>query len=90
MHTPVIRQACRYPDETFYSLDPFRVPTRAAWRLGGRLADAMIGKYKDEQGTLPENIAFYWKASNIMSADGEMLAEMFALLGVEPVWLSNG
>ena len=74
----------------FYSLDPFRVPTRAAWRIGGRLADAMIGKYQDEQGSLPENIAFYWMASDIMSADGEMLAEMFALLGVEPVWLSNG
>jgi len=74
----------------FYSLDPFRVPTRAAWRVGERLAESMIAKYEKEQKALPETVAFYWMASDIMSADGEMLAEMFALLGVRPVWSPNG
>jgi cobaltochelatase CobN len=74
----------------FYSLDPDRVPTRSAWRVGQRLAEAMIAKYHAEKQELPENIAFYWMAGDLMYADGEMLAEMMALIGVEPVWGRNG
>ncbi len=74
----------------FYSLDPNRVPTRPAWRVGQRLAEAMVAKYAGEQGHVPENVAFYWMAGDLMYADGEMLAEMFALIGVEPVWSRNG
>ncbi|MFA4849260.1 MAG: cobaltochelatase subunit CobN [Methanoregula sp.] len=74
----------------FYSLDPHRVPTRAAWRVGQRLAEALVSKFKKEEGKIPENVAFYWMAGDIMSSDGEMFAEMFAMLGVEPIWLSNG
>lgn len=74
----------------FYSLDPYQVPTRAAWRVGQRLAGSLIAKYNEEEGKIPENVAFYWMAGDIMSSDGEMFAEMFAMLGVEPVWMSNG
>jgi cobaltochelatase CobN len=74
----------------FFSLDPDRVPTRSAWRVGQRLAEAMVEKYIREEGEMPENIAFYWMAGDVMYADGEMLAEMLALLGVEPVWGRNG
>ncbi len=74
----------------FFSLDPYQVPTRAAWRVGQRLAESLVAKYKDEEGKLPENVAFYWMAADIMASDGEMFAEMFAMLGVEPVWLPNG
>ncbi len=74
----------------FYSLDPLRVPTTSAWRVGSRLADALVAKYQDESGELPETVAFYWMAGDIMTADGEMMAEIFSLLGVEPVWMSNG
>lgn len=74
----------------FFSLDPYQVPTRAAWRVGQRLAESLVEKYRKEEGKLPENVAFYWMAGDIMSSDGEMFAEMFAMLGVEPVWLPNG
>lgn len=74
----------------FYSLDPFRVPTQTAWRVGQRLADALIDKYSREEGTLPENVAFYWMAGDIMASDGEMFAEMLWLLGVRPIWQKNG
>lgn len=74
----------------FYSLDPFKVPTRASWRVGQRLAEALIAKHEKEEGSIPENVAFYWMAGDVMSADGEMFAEMLTLLGVEPVWLPNG
>ncbi len=74
----------------FYSLDPNRVPTTSAWRVGSRLADALVEKYLTESGELPETVAFYWMASDIMTADGEMMAEIFSLLGVVPVWQKNG
>ncbi|WP_214083777.1 cobaltochelatase subunit CobN [Methanoculleus sp.] len=70
----------------FYSLDPFRVPTRAAWRIGMRLAESVVAKYVDEHGRVPENIGMYWMASDIMWADGEQLSQTFSLIGVEPVW----
>jgi cobaltochelatase CobN len=70
----------------FYSLDPFRAPTRAAWRIGTRLAESVVAKYADEHGRVPENVGMYWMASDIMWADGEQLAQIFSLIGVEPVW----
>jgi len=70
----------------FYSLDPSGMPTEAAWRVGRRLAQAVIQKYRQEQGRDPENVAMYWMASDIMWADGEQLAQMMYLIGVEPVW----
>ncbi|WP_305063914.1 cobaltochelatase subunit CobN [Methanococcoides sp.] len=70
----------------FYSLDPYKVPTKAAWRIGQRLADGVIEKYVDEHDKLPENIAMYWMASDIMWADGEQLAQIMHLIGVEPIW----
>ncbi len=74
----------------FYSLDPYRVPTRAAWKVGCKLGGAVISKHLLEEGRHPENIAFYWMCSDIMWADGEDMSQMLFLLGAEPVWKSNG
>ena len=74
----------------FYSLDPHRVPTTSAWRVGSRLAEILVAKQLEESGKYPETVAFYWMAGDIMTADGEMMAEIFSLLGVMPVWEKNG
>lgn len=74
----------------FYSLDPQRVPTPSAWQVGIKLADKTLEKYLEEEGTYPENIAFYWQCSDIMWADGEGMAQIMYLLGARPVWRSNG
>ena len=74
----------------FYSLDPYRLPTKAAFKVGRQLAHALLQKYVQENGSLPESVAFYWMANDVMWTDGEALAQMFALLGVEPKWQSNG
>jgi len=70
----------------FYSLDPFKIPTRGAWEIGKRLAEGVLRRYKEENGKLPENIAMYWMASDIMWADGEQLAQIMYLIGVMPIW----
>ncbi|MDZ4042373.1 MAG: cobaltochelatase subunit CobN [Eubacteriales bacterium] len=74
----------------FYSLDPHRVPTRAAWEVGKRLAEKVLTKHLAEEGRYPENVALYWMCNDIMWADGEGLGQMFCLLGVKPRWLPNG
>lgn len=74
----------------FYSLDPHRVPTKAAWEVGKRLAEKVLLKHLTEEGRYPENIAIYWMCNDIMWADGEGLAQMLYLLGCRPKWLPNG
>ncbi len=74
----------------FFSLDPFKIPTRSAWVIGKKLANAVIEKHLEEEGRFPENVAFYWMCSDIMWADGEGMAQMMFLIGVEPQWLPNG
>jgi len=74
----------------FYSLDPHRVPTKAAWEVGKRLAEKVLAKHLEEEGRYPENIAFYWMCNDIMWADGEGLGQMLYLLGARPKWLPNG
>ena len=74
----------------FYSLDPHRVPTKAAWEVGKRLAEKVLLKHLTDQGRYPENIAIYWMCNDIMWADGEGLAQMLYLLGCRPKWLPNG
>ena len=74
----------------FYSLDPHRVPTKAAWEVGRRLAEKVLLKHLEEEGRYPENIAIYWMCNDIVWTDGEGMGQMFYLLGVRPKWLSNG
>ena len=74
----------------FYSLDPHRIPTKAAWKIGQKLAQAVIEKHLKEEERYPENIAIYWMAGDIMYADGEGMAQIMCLIGVEPVWQPNG
>lgn len=74
----------------FYSLDPERVPTKAAYKVGERLANAIIEKHKKEEGRIPENVAIWWMSTDIMWSDGEGMGQIMYLLGVRPIWLSNG
>lgn len=70
----------------FYSLDPYSVPTEAAFRVGRKLAEVLLEKYQIEEGRYPETVAVYWMASDIMWSDGETFGKLLHLLGVEPVW----
>ena len=74
----------------FYSLDPRRLPTRAAHMVGMRLADAIIAKHVAEEARVPENVAMFWMCNDMMWADGEGMAQIFHLIGVRPVWKGNG
>lgn len=74
----------------FYSLDPKRVPTKSAWKVGMSLADSILKKHMLDTGRMPENVAYYWMSNDIMWSDGEGMAMVMYLLGVRPLWHSNG
>jgi cobaltochelatase CobN len=70
----------------FYSRDPRRAPTRAAAEVGRLLAKASLDRFWAEEGRYPNNMAFFWISSDLLQADGEVLAQMLALMGLNPTW----
>ena len=70
----------------FYSLDPQKMPTPAAWEVGKKLADALIERYLNEFGKYPDNVGLVLWASPCMRSKGDDVAEILYLLGVKPVW----
>lgn len=74
----------------FYNVDPTRVPTRAAHRVGVRLAEALLERYRRDEGRLPETVGMVWLASDIMRADGEQIGQILHLMGARPRWKANG
>ena len=73
----------------FFSLDPERIPTKAAWEVGKKLAEKLLERYLRDEGKYPENVAMYWMCSDIMWSDGEQLSQILYLIGVEPLWESG-
>ncbi|WP_291424609.1 cobaltochelatase subunit CobN [Deinococcus sp.] len=70
----------------FYAVDPRAVPSAAAWQVGQNLAREVLARHLKETGAYPEHVAIsVWGTSN-MRTQGDDLAEIFALLGVKPVW----
>ncbi|BBO82439.1 cobaltochelatase subunit CobN [Desulfosarcina ovata subsp. sediminis] len=70
----------------FYSVDPQKIPTKAAWETGKRLADALIARYREEHDRYPDNVGLILWASPTMRSKGDDVAEILYLLGVRPVW----
>ena len=73
-----------------YLVDVTRLPTRAAWSVGRKLAQRLLEQHKKEHGRVPHRVAIHWMANDLMWADGEVLAQIMALVGAEPVWSSDG
>jgi cobaltochelatase CobN len=66
------------------------LPTPAAWRVGQALARALVEKHMMEEGRYPENVALFWMCGDLINDEAETMAQMMALLGVEPQWAPNG
>ncbi|OGV47749.1 MAG: hypothetical protein A2X49_11970 [Lentisphaerae bacterium GWF2_52_8] len=74
----------------FYSLDPKSAPSRAAFAVGKRLADALVERFRKDHGRVPACVALYWMSNDIMSSDGEVMGQILDLLGCEPCWDASG
>ncbi|XPS89540.1 hydrogenobyrinic acid a,c-diamide cobaltochelatase [Desulfosarcina variabilis str. Montpellier] len=70
----------------FYSVDPNKIPSPAAWEVGVRLGDALIERYMAESGRYPDNIGILIYGTSTMRTRGDDIAEVYYLMGVRPVW----
>ena len=69
-----------------YSIDPRAVPTRTAWEIGRRTAEALLTRHAQDHGEWPRRIVLDIWGSATMRTGGDDLAQAFALLGVRPRW----
>jgi cobaltochelatase CobN len=70
----------------FYSVDPKALPSVLAWETGQRLADDVIRRYRQDEGTYPETVGIVVWGTSAMRTHGDDIGEILALLGVRPVW----
>ena len=69
----------------FYSLDTRILPTEAAYRTGTILCDQMLKKYEEDTGETPESVALFWMSNDLLMADGEVMGQIMAMIGIRPV-----
>jgi len=82
-----IRNPDAYPTgKNFYSIDPEKVPKRAAWELGVKLADEMLARHLEEHGRYPEKVSFVIWGDETLRHEGIVESQIFHLLGTHPVW----
>ncbi len=74
----------------FYTLDPRKVPARSAWRVGREVADGVAERHRGEQGSYPEEVGVVAWGTPTVRTRGETIAQVLALMGVEPVWTDAG
>ncbi|APE34507.1 cobaltochelatase subunit CobN [Nocardia mangyaensis] len=70
----------------FYSVDPKAVPSRLAWETGQAMAESLVARYLADHGEYPKSVGLSVWGTSAMRTSGDDIAEVFALLGVRPVW----
>jgi cobaltochelatase CobN len=89
------RDPVRVPDamptgRNLVSFDPRMLPDEAAWLTGKKAADQLLARYYAENGRYPETVGVVLWAVETMRTQGESVALIFRLIGVEPDWDKNG
>ncbi|HJR88705.1 MAG TPA: cobaltochelatase subunit CobN, partial [Aeromicrobium sp.] len=70
----------------FYTVDPRAVPSRLAYETGVAMADSLLKRHLDDTGEYPRSVGLSVWGTSAMRTSGDDVAEVLALLGVEPVW----
>jgi len=70
----------------FYSVDPNKIPSPAAWEVGKRLGDALIERYLQESGDYPDSVGILVYGGPTMRTRGDDIAEIYYLMGLKPIW----
>ncbi|MEJ7635113.1 cobaltochelatase subunit CobN, partial [Aeromicrobium sp.] len=70
----------------FYTVDPKAVPSRLAWETGRAMADSLIERHLADTGEHPRSVGLSVWGTSAMRTSGDDIAEVLALIGVEPEW----
>ncbi|WP_324664525.1 cobaltochelatase subunit CobN [Haloarcula sediminis] len=74
----------------FYTLDPRKVPAKTAWDVGSEVAEGVLERHETDEGDYPEEIGVVVWGTPTVRTRGETIAQVLALMGVEPVWSDAG
>ncbi len=81
---PIRNPACLPSGRNLYALNPEEIPTRPSWEIGKKLVDELLRRRH------PRKVGIDLNGMNTMRDFGVMESQVLYLLGVRPVWDSNG
>ena len=70
----------------FFSVDNRAIPSKAAWALGKKSAQALIERHLQDHGDYPKQLGLSVWGTATMRTGGDDIAQAFALMGVKPIW----
>ncbi|MEA5508654.1 magnesium chelatase subunit H [Crocosphaera sp. UHCC 0190] len=73
-----------------HALDPYRMPSPAAYERGREIAKKTIQQHLDEHGNYPETIAVLLWGLDAIKTKGESLGILLELVGAEPIKEGTG
>ena len=73
-----------------HALDPYRMPSPAAYERGRDIGRKLIAQHLDEHGTYPETIAVMLWGLDAIKTKGESLGILLELVGAEPIKEGTG
>ncbi|MBD2497058.1 magnesium chelatase subunit H [Nostoc sp. FACHB-280] len=73
-----------------HALDPYRMPSPAAYERGREIAQKIIAQHLEEHGKYPETVAVLLWGLDAIKTKGESLGILLELVGAEPVKEGTG
>jgi magnesium chelatase subunit H len=73
-----------------HALDPYRMPSPAAYARGQEIAKKILAQHLQEQGTYPETVAVMLWGLDAIKTRGESLGILLELVGAEPIKEGTG
>ncbi|NJO78983.1 MAG: magnesium chelatase subunit H [Cyanobacteria bacterium RM1_2_2] len=73
-----------------HALDPYRMPSPAAYERGKAIAKKIIEQHLQEHGTFPETVAVMLWGLDAIKTKGESLGILLELVGAEPIKEGTG
>lgn len=74
----------------FYSFDPRYAPDEASWEIGKKMADDLLQDFYTANGHYPESVGVVLWSIETMRTNGQTIAMILRLMGLEPTYSSTG
>ena len=74
----------------FYSIDPDGIPWNSSWEIGSKMAEQMVSRYLNDNGSYPKTVGMILWATDTMKTGGDDVAYILRLMGLRPVWAEYG
>ena len=74
----------------FYSIDPDGIPWHSSWEIGSKMAEQMVQRYLNDNGSYPKTVGMILWATDTMKTGGDDVAYILRLMGLRPIWTEYG